>query len=478
MLPILTFHHLNSSPFIGISAWFGIIANEMSEKSYDVIIVGAGPAGIFSCFELLNENPKTKIALIDMGPRLEERKANQVMSGFGGAGSYSDGKLHYTPKLSHERALHLISENGYRKILDSIEAIFKQYGVDSDWYPRNPDEVKEMVEEAQKHDIELIVRRAQHIGTDRLRKVIQKFQDYLLEIKVDLLDNTRIEDILVSQDKCEGVVDSKGNEYLADKVLLAPGRISAKWLQELADKHGIGYGYGMVEVGVRAEFPESIMKRYADALYEIVLKIRTQTFDDIIRTFCTCPNGYVVVEDYRGYVCVNGHSDSSHESKNSNFAFVCEVNLTEPVENSIAYAESIAKLATTIGGGKPILQRLADLRKGRRSTWSRLSKSLVKPSLEDVTPGDISMALPHRIVTNILEGFAKLDEVMPGINSGSTLLYAPEVKFRSSRIKTDDSLQTGVANLYVAGDAAGVSGSITGAAATGIMAARGMMAGR
>jgi uncharacterized FAD-dependent dehydrogenase len=449
----------------------------MSDKNYDVVIVGAGPAGIFACFELLDDDPKTTIALIDMGPRLEERKANQVMSGFGGAGSFSDGKLHYTPKLSHERALHLISENEYRKILDTIEATFKQYGVDSDWYPRNPDEVIEMVEEAQRHDIELIVRRAQHIGTDRLRKVIQKFQDYLLEMKVDLLDNTRIEDILVNEDKCEGVVDSKGNEYLADKVLLAPGRISAKWLQELADKHGIGYEYGMVEVGVRAEFPESIMKRYADALYEIVLKIRTQTFDDIIRTFCTCPNGYVAVEDYRGYVCVNGHSDSSHESKNSNFAFVCEVNLTKPVENSIAYAESIAKLATTIGGGKPILQRLADLRKGRRSTWSRLRKSLVKPSLEDVTPGDISMALPHRIVTNILEGFEKLDEVMPGINSGSTLLYAPEVKFRSTRIKTDDVLQTGISNLYVAGDAAGVSGSITGAAATGIMAARGMMSG-
>ena len=449
----------------------------MNDKQYDVVIVGAGPAGVFTCFELLDKYPNTAIALIDMGPRLEERKANQVMSGFGGAGSYSDGKLHYTPKLSHERALHLISKKEYQKILDSIEARFKHYGVDSDWYPKNTEEVREMVEEAQKHDIELIVRRAQHIGTDRLRKVIKKFQDYLLEMEVDLLDNTRIEDVLVKNNKCLGVIDTEGHEYLADKVLLAPGRINARWLQELADKHGIGYEYGMVEVGVRVEFPESIMKRYADALYEIVLKLRTTTFDDIVRTFCTCPNGYVTVEDYRGYVCVNGHSDSSHESKNSNFAFVCEVNLTKPVENSIAYAESIAKVATTIGGGKPILQRLADLRKGRRSTWSRLSKSLVEPSLIDVTPGDISMALPHRIVTNILEGFEKLDEVMPGINSGSTLLYAPEVKFRSSRIKTDRGLQTEVANLHVAGDGAGVSGSITGAAATGIMAARGIISG-
>jgi len=449
----------------------------MNKKNFDVVIVGAGPAGIFACFEILDKDPKMKIALIDMGRRLGKRKANEVMSGFGGAGSYSDGKLHYTPKLSHERALHLVGEKAYVDILDSIESRFKAFGVDSDYYPKNAEEVKEMVEEAEKHDIELIVRRAQHVGTDLLRIVIRKFQDQFIANGVHLLDCTKIEDIQLRKGKCVGVVDAKGNTYSAKKVLLAPGRISAKWLQELVDKYGIGYEFGMVEVGVRAEFPESIMERYADALYEIVLKVRTRTFDDIIRTFCTCPNGYVTVEDYRGYVCVNGHSDSSHASSNSNFAFVCEVNLTEPVENSIAYAESIAMLASTIGGGKPILQRLTDLRKGRRSTWSRLRKSLVEPSLTDVTPGDISMALPHRIVTNILEGFEKLDEIMPGINSGSTLLYAPEVKFRSSRVKTDHDLQTSVPNLYVAGDAAGVSGSITGAAATGIIAARGILAG-
>jgi uncharacterized FAD-dependent dehydrogenase len=447
----------------------------MVKEQYDVVIVGAGPAGIFACFELLEADPNTRIALIDMGPRLNQRRANQVMSGFGGAGSFSDGKLHYTPKLSHERALHLISEEGYVEILNSIDERFRAYGVDAEYYPRNPEEVQSMVEEAERCDIELIVRRAQHVGTDRLRHVLQRFQDDLLERGVDLLDRTRVEDVLITNGACVGVMDVDGNRYHGKRMLLAPGRISAKWLQELADRHGIEYEYGMVEVGVRAEFPESVMKRYAEALYEIVLKVRTRTYDDIIRTFCTCPNGYVAVEDYRGYVCVNGHSHSTHRGENSNFALVCEVNLTEPVENSMAYAESIAKLATTIGGGKPILQRLADLRKGRRSTWSRLSKSLVKPSLSDVTPGDISMAMPHRIVTDVLEGFEKLDEVMPGINSGSTLLYAPEVKFRSSRIKTDGGLQTALAGLHVAGDAAGVSGSITGAAATGIMAARGML---
>jgi hypothetical protein len=174
-------------------------------------------------------------------------------------------------------------------------------------------------------------------------------------------------------------------------------------------------------------------------------------------------------------VCVNGHSNSDHKSPNSNFAFVVEVNLTEPVENSIQYAQSIAQLASTIGGGKPILQRLADLKKGRRSTWSRIKKSLITPSLTDVTPGDISMALPHRIVTDIIEGLEQLDMVMPGINAGSTLLYAPEVKFRSSKIITTKGMETRIKNVYVAGDGCGISGTITGAAATGIMAARGIL---
>lgn len=217
------------------------------------------------------------------------------------------------------------------------------------------------------------------------------------------------------------------------------------------------------------------MRHHAEVLYEIDFKVRTHTYDDIIRTFCSCPNGMVATESYDGYICVNGHSNSDHNSVNSNFAFVCEIQLTEPVENTIAYAKSIAEVASTIGGGKPLIQRLADLMNGRRSTWKRIEKSLVTPTLRDVTPGDISMALPHRVVTNIIEGLECLNKVMPGVNEGSTLLYAPEVKFRSSKIQTDGGLQTNIKNVYVAGDAAGLSGSITGAAVNGIMAARGML---
>lgn len=448
----------------------------MKKKKFDFLVVGAGPAGIFTCLELLKRKVDgRKIALFEMGSWLVDRKKGEVMTGFGGAGTYSDGKLHYTPKLSHERTFHLIDPDDYQKILNEVEKIFAEFGVEADFFPKNMEEVERMVDEAEKNDVELVVRRSQHVGTDRLREVVGKIEKYLLDKGVNIFCNTEIVDLMVEKGDFRGIVDKNQNHYLGKKVLLAPGRVNASWLQKIGEKHGIKYHYDMVEIGVRVEFPRSIMKKYAEALYEVVLKVRTKTFDDVMRTFCSCPDGLVAMEVYPDYVCVNGHSLSDHRSKNSNFAFVCEVHLTEPVENSIKYAESIARLATTIGGGKPILQRLKDLQRGRRSTWSRLKKSMVSPSLKDVTPGDIAMALPHRIVVNILEGLEKLDSVMPGINSSSTLLYAPEVKLRSSKVVLTKRMETTLKSVFAAGDAAGISGSITGAAATGIMAARGML---
>ena len=446
------------------------------ERKYDVVIVGAGPAGVFACYELLKKHTGLKIAIVDMGNSFSKRMPSEVMSGFGGAGTYSDGKLHFTPKLSHERTFHIIDPEEYQKILDYIDTIFTdEFKVKAVEYPRNKDEVQLMVDEAERKGIELIVRRAKHVGTNVLREVIGRIEKNFIKRGVDLIMNTKVVDLLVEKGRGVGVLTEEGERILGDKILLSPGRVSAKWLQEWAEKQGIKYQYDMVEVGVRVEIPASVMRRYAEALYEIVFKIRTVTYDDIMRTFCTCPNGFVTVEKYRGFVCVNGHSYSDNQGVNSNFAFVAEVHLTEPVENSIAYAESIAQVTSTIGGGKPILQRLADLRRNRRSTKTRLANSLVRPSLSEVTPGDIAMALPHRIVVDILEGLTKLDEVMPGVNDGSTLLYAPEVKFRSSKVTTTPDMQTTLPGVYVAGDASGMSGTITGAAATGIMAARGMM---
>jgi len=447
-------------------------------KKYDYLIVGAGPAGMFAAHELakLDKNKKKSILLIDLGEKIENRKPSQVMSGIGGAGTFSDGKIHFSPTLSHEKAFHLIDIKDYQLILDYVDEILTSFGVDSEYYPKDSNEVRKLMEEAQKNDIDLVPRRIRHVGTDKLKEVMQKFETELEASGVEILPNTEIVDIIIENGKCIGVKTIDDKTISANKILLAPGRIRASWLQKMAKKYDLKYVYDIVEVGVRIEFPSFVMNKFSDQMYEAVFKIRTNTFDDIVRTFCPCPNGMVATETYDDFVCVNGHSNSNHISENSNFAFLCEVRLTDPVENTIAYAKSIAQVASTIGGGKPLIQRLSDLKRGQRSTWTRINKSLIKPSLMDVTPGDLAMALPYRILKNILEGLEQLDKIMPGINAGSTLLYAPEVKFRTTKFATNKNLETdNVKELFVAGDAAGLSGSITGAAVTGIMAARGML---
>jgi len=442
---------------------------------FDVIIVGAGPAGLFAAYELVRNKPTLNICLVELGNLIKNRGRNEVMSGVGGAGTFSDGKLHYTPVLSHEKMLHLYSTQEYQKYLDNVELILAQFGVRAEYYPRNLNEAKVLVDNAEKKGVKLFIRKAQHVGSDKLPDVIKNFEDYLISKNLIIKDKTEVVDVLVQDKQIQGVRLSNGQDLFANKVVLAPGRVRAHWMQQLSEKLNLTYTYEKVEVGVRVEFLEAVLKQHAELMYETIFMMRTKTFDDVVRTFCPCPKGYVAAEHYDDFVCVNGHSNSNNETDNSNFAFVTEVTLTEPVENTIAYAKSIAKLATTIGGGKPILQRLTDLHKGRRSTWERINKSFVAPSLRDVTPGDIAMALPYRIVRNITEGLEMLDQVLPGINSGHTLLYAPEIKLRSSKVQTDKNLQTEIQGLYVAGDGAGVSGNITGAAATGIIAAEGIL---
>ncbi len=442
---------------------------------YDVIIVGGGPAGMFAAYELIKNKPELKICLLEMGKLIKDRNSSEVMSGMGGSGTFSDGKLHFTPILSHEKMLHLYEADEYQVILNYVDDIYTNFGVTAEYFPKDMEQTLLLTDEAKRHGIDLFSRKIRHVGSDKLPQVIANFEKYLNEQKVEIKGNTEVIDFSINDGQVNGVILTDGSVIQGKKVIVAPGRIKAKWMQEISSKYHLTYTYEKVEIGVRVEFWEGVMRRHSDQMYEAVFKMRTPTFDDVVRTFCPCPKGYVATETYDGFVCVNGHSHSDHRSNNSNFAFVSEVRLTEPVENTTAYAKSIAQLASTIGGGRPLVQRLADLHKGRRSTWDRINMSFVKPSLKEVTPGDISMALPHRIVRNIVEGLEMLDQVMLGINSGHTLLYAPEIKLRSSKIKTDKYLQTEIKNLYVAGDGAGVSGNIVGAAATGIIAARGIL---
>lgn len=444
-------------------------------KTYDVLIVGAGPAGLFAAYELIKKRPHLKIAIIEQGNSIETRLRNEAMSGVGGGGTFSDGKLHFTPVLSHEKLLDLYTVPEYQKYLDYSEKLFTKFGVNAPETPTNMAEAQKLVDECAKKQVKLYIRRCKHVGSDQLPKVVKNIVDFLESRGVKFICNTKVEEIQSQKNNITALKTSTGQIFTAKYYLIAPGRIGAAWLQQQAKSLNITYTPEKIEVGVRVEFPASVMARHSKILHENVYSIITPTFGDIIRTFCPCPNGHVAVETYSDYVCVNGYSNLNPDSDNSNFNFTVPVVLTEPTENTLEYAVLVAKLATLLGGGKPLLQRLVDLRTGHRSTWEKLKNNPCPPSLLDVSPGDISLAFPHRIVTNIIEGLDILNRVLPGINADSTLLYAPEVKLRGNRIKTNKDLQTAIPNLFVAGDGAGAAGNIVGAAISGLMAARGIV---
>lgn len=438
--------------------------------TFDAIIIGAGPAGMFSALELSKTN--AKVLLIDKGNLIENRKRHEVMNGFGGAGTFSDGKLHFTPVLSHEKMFHLYHEKDYQTFMDEVEKTLIDFGTPTDYYPKNPKEAQRLVEEAQRKNVKLFVRKAVHVGSDKLPIVMKKFQDKLKENGINFMPLTEVADIIVENEKVKGVQLNNGKIISSEFVIATPGRYNAKWLQDLAVKYNLEEVYDKIEVGVRVEFPYAVLEKHANEMYETVFCVRTKTYDDIVRTFCPCPRGHVAIEEYDGFVCVNGHSNSTHDSENSNFAFVTEVSLTEPLESTRAYANFIAQGVTLLGAGKPIIQRLKDLKKGRRSTKARIEKANIRPTCMDAVPGDIGMSMPYRVIKNILEGIEQLDKVLPGLDGDSTYLYGPEVKFRSNKLITSKGLETSIKGFFVAGDGAGVSGNIIGAAVTGLIAGR------
>ena len=452
-------------------------------EKYDVVIIGAGPAGLFTAYELIEKDKKLKILLLDQGrfaakricPMKKGKKCTnchpcQILSGYGGAGTFSDGKLNFIPKLGKSDLFKYMDEDAADKLIDKCEEIFTKFGMDSDIYPSNIEEASKIKSEVAKLGARLLLIKQKHLGSDHLPKYIEDFTNYLKAKGVHLLEQAEVLDIQSEKDKNIVIIKNK-DKVEAKNVVVAPGRTGAKWVQELADKYNIPYLSKSIEIGVRVEVRKEILEKICSIIYDPTIFIKTKTYGDEIRTFCTNPGGFVAKENYYGYICVNGHSLKEVKSNNSNFAFITKVNLTEPVTNTREYGESIARIANVLGDGRPIIQTLKDLKDGRRSQWHRINKGFITPTLKDCVAGDLALVLPHRIITNITEGLDTLNKIIPGVSNGETLLYGPEIKFFSNEIETDNNFKLKNYNVYFIGDGAGKAGNIVTAAATGLVAA-------
>ncbi len=445
-----------------------------------VVIVGAGPAGLFAGLELA---PYFDVTIVDMGKDAENRRCDivrrgicsecdvcDVICGVGGAGGMSDGKLNLHPRVGGD-LLEFVDEKTAWELIKKVEMEFSDFFEEG--FSENESVRLSRISAAS--GIEFLPINQKHIGSDRLPSAVGRIKKKLEKMGVRFLLRKKVDDVIVENGDVSGVVLSDGAELRSDYVILAVGRAGTEWMADEARKLAIELEYMPIDVGVRVEVPAVVYEDVVRINWDPKFRMRTPTYDDSVRTFCTCPYGFVIKDDYGGVIGVNGHSMSEKRSENTNFALLVRIELTEPVENTTAYGMSIANLANTIGGGKPLIQRLGDLEMGRRSTWKRIERSYVKPTLKYATPGDIGMAMPHRIVTDIVEGLEMLDRVVEGVASDSTLLYAPEIKFSAMRVKTNEHFETDINGLFVAGDGAGLSRGFVTAGCTGIIAARGIM---
>ena len=455
---------------------------------YDVVIVGAGPAGLFTAYELLENNKKLKVAILDRGLKADKRfcpmnknktgckncKPCGILSGYGGAGTFSDGKLNFVPKLGKTDLTKYMGLQEAYDLIDDTEKIFNKFNMDSKVYPTNMDEAEKIKKQISKVGASLLIIKQKHLGSDKLPGYICDISNYLEKEGVDLYEKSDVLDITKEKSGYKVTYKSgrEEKEIKAKYVVVAPGRTGAKWIQELADKYNIPYVSQSIEIGVRVETRKEILSEITDVIYDPTIFIKTKTYGDEIRTFCTNPGGFVAKENYEGYICVNGHSLKEIKSNNSNFAFISKVTLTHPTTNTRLYGESIARIANVLGDGKPIIQSLKDLKDGRRSEWHRINKGFIEPTLKDCVAGDLSLVLPHRIIMNIIEGLETLDKIIPGVNNDETLLYGPEIKFFSNEITTDNNMKIENEDIYFIGDGAGKAGNIVAAAATGLIAAR------
>ncbi|OPX84497.1 MAG: soluble pyridine nucleotide transhydrogenase [Pelotomaculum sp. PtaB.Bin104] len=452
---------------------------------YDIIIVGAGPAGIFAALELVQAKTGLKILIIEKGREIEkrvcvarERNAAcfkctpcSTVCGWGGAGAFSDGKLTLSPEVGGSLGVYT-GENPLLDLINYIDRTYIDFGAPEQVFGQEHlAEIQKMQARAVLSELRLLAVRIRHMGTGRSMEVLQKMRKFLLNRGVEVLTSCQVEEVLVKDRVARGVITKEGKVYQARCVILAPGREGAAWLRREAQRLDLKMSVNPVDIGVRVELPAAVLEHLTRIFYEAKIIYYSKTFNDKVRTFCMNPNGEVVLENNDGLITVNGHSHAYNKSENTNFAVLVSKTFTVPFQEPIAYGRHIANLANLLGGGV-IVQSLGDLVAGRRSTRERLSKCITAPTLAEATPGDLSLVLPYRHLLGIVEMLKALEQIAPGVYSRSTLLYGVEVKFYSSRLALTKGLETEVQNLFAAGDGAGVTRGLAQASASGVLAAR------
>ena len=451
---------------------------------YDVIIVGAGPAGIFSALELTEQN-KLNVLILDRGLDIDLRKCPSsrgfecvhcepcsVLSGWGGAGAYSDGKLTLSTEIGGWLNQY-VSQKELKKLVKYVDGIYIQYGASEQVYGGDTEKVDEIDRQASLAGLKLIRQEVRHMGTDKCLETLRRMRQELND-KVTFYPKTDVKGLITEDNKAIGVKTTSGEKFYAKYVIIAPGRSGAEWFQTEAQFLGLKTVNNPVDVGVRVEVLASVMEKLTKTLYEPKLIYFSKLFDDQVRTFCVSPYGEVTTESYDGVLTVNGQSYAERKTKNTNFALLVSTSFTEPFKEPIAYGKYVARLSNLLSGGV-MVQRLGDLVSGRRSTPERLARSVVTPTLKNATPGDLSFVLPYRYLSDIREMLQALDVIVPGVHSRDTLLYGIEVKFYSSHLQLNDELESKIKNMFTIGDGAGVTRGLIQASASGVIVAREIM---
>ncbi len=458
--------------------------------NYDVIIIGAGPAGIFTAIEMIKCGTNKKILIIEKGRAIENRSCPKhktgrcmnckpychITTGFSGAGAFSDGKLSLSPEVGGDLP-DLIGEALAEETIAYADKIYLEFGADTKVEGiGNNEAVKKIRKRAIQAGLKLVDCPIRHLGTEKAQEIYYAIEQYLLKKGVEMMFSTECEDLILDSGKCLGVrIKTKDGivELKAPHTVVATGRRGADWLEKICYEHNIAHQPGTVDIGVRVEVRNEIMETVNNVLYESKLIGYPAPFKNKVRTFCQNPGGFVSQENYdNDLAVVNGHSYKELKSQNTNLAILCSHNFSEPFNQPIAYAQKIGELTNMLGDGKILVQRFGDILDGKRTWEKELSRSNIKPTLPDAVAGDITAAMPYRAMINIINFIQAVDHVVPGFASTETLLYSPELKFYSNKVKLDKDFNTNVEGLHCLGDSSGWTRGLMMASVMGVLMGR------